>query len=134
MNLPVAILCGGMGTRLYPLTRNTPKSMVEVLGEPFIAHQLRLLKASGVERVVLCVGHYGESVRDYTGAGERFGLTVDYSFDGPVLLGTAGAIRKALPLLGNEFFVIYGDSYLPCDYRTIASHFQASRKQALMCV
>jgi NDP-sugar pyrophosphorylase family protein len=134
MNLPVAILCGGMGTRLYPLTQNRPKSMVEVLGEPFIAHQLRLLKASGVEKVVLCAGHYGESLRDYTGDGKRFGLTVDYSFDGPALLGTAGAIRQALPLLGHEFFVIYGDSYLPCDYRTIANRFQAFRKQALMSV
>jgi N-acetyl-alpha-D-muramate 1-phosphate uridylyltransferase len=134
MNLPVAILCGGMGTRLYPLTQHRPKSLVEVLGEPFLAHQLRLLKASGIERVVLCTGHYGENLRDYTGDGKRFGLTVDYSFDGPVLLGTGGAIRQALPLLGSEFFVLYGDSYLPCDYQAIANRFHRSEKQALMSV
>jgi MurNAc alpha-1-phosphate uridylyltransferase len=134
MSLPIAILCGGMGTRLYPLTQYRPKSLVEVLGEPFIAHQLRLLKSSGVQRVVLCTGHYGEILRECTGDGARFGLEVDYSFDGPKLLGTAGAIRHALPLLGNEFFVLYGDSYLPCEYEAIARCFHASRKQALMTV
>ena len=134
MSLPVAILCGGMGTRLYPLTQQRPKALIEILGEPFLAHQLRLLKASGVEKVVLLVGHYGESLRDYAGDGGRFGLTVEYSFDGPVLLGTAGAVRQALPLLGDEFFVLYGDSYLPCDYRAVARCFHAAGKQALMTV
>jgi NDP-sugar pyrophosphorylase family protein len=123
-----------MGTRLYPLTQHRPKSLVEVLGEPFIAHQLRLLKASGLERVVLCIGHQGASLRDYTGNGKHFGLKVDYSVDGPMLLGTGGAVRQALPLLGDEFFVLYGDSYLPCDYETIGRHFQTSGKQALMTV
>lgn len=128
MSLPVAILCGGMGTRLYPLTQNIPKSLVEVAGEPFLFHQLRLLRSVGTEKVVLCAGRFGQALRDQVRGGEHFGLSVEYSFDGPVLLGTAGAVRQALPLLGEEFFVLYGDSYLPCDYQAIERHFSASGK------
>ena len=134
MSLPAAILCGGMATRLYPLTEAIPKALIDVAGEPFLAHQLRLLKASGIHKVVLCAGHLGETLRDYAGDGSRFGLAIEYSFDGPVLLGTAGALKLALPLLGDEFFVLYGDSYLPCDYAAIARGFEASGKQALMTV
>jgi NDP-sugar pyrophosphorylase family protein len=134
MSLPAAILCGGMATRLYPLTQAIPKALVDVAGEPFLSHQLRLLKASGIQKVVLCAGHLGEMLRDYAGDGGRFGLKVDYSFDGPALLGTAGALKQAIPLLGDQFFVLYGDSYLPCDYRAVARSFQESGKQALMTV
>jgi NDP-sugar pyrophosphorylase family protein len=134
MTAPAAILCGGLGTRLGPLTANKPKALVEIVGEPFIAHQLRLLKASGVTRAVLCVGYGAEMIRDYVAGGARFGVTVDYCHDGPRLLGTAGALRKALPLLGDEFFVLYGDSYLPCDYAAVWKRFRESGKQALMTV
>ena len=112
---PVAILGGGLATRLRPLTDRIPKALVDVNGEPFIAHQMRLLRSNGVERVVYCAGYRGEMIREYTGDGARFGLEVEYSFDGPAPLGTAGAIKRALPLLGESFFVLYGDSYLPCD-------------------
>jgi NDP-sugar pyrophosphorylase family protein len=134
MSLPAAILCGGMATRLYPLTQAIPKALIEVAGEPFLAHQLRLLKASGIQNVVLCAGHLGEMLQDFADDGSRFGLKVDYSFDGPVLLGTAGALRQALPHLGDLFFVLYGDSYLPCDYSDIACKFRESGKQAMMTV
>ncbi len=131
---PVAILAGGLGTRLYPLTERTPKALVEVNGEPFLAHQLRLLRARGIERVVLCIGQHGERIREYAGEGARFGFEIDYSFDGPVLLGTAGAVRRALPLLGDAFFVVYGDSYLPCSYRDVADAFRAAGQLGLMTV
>jgi NDP-sugar pyrophosphorylase family protein len=134
MSLPVAILCGGLGTRLYPLTQNKPKALVEICGEAFLAHQLRLLQSSGIEKAVLCLGNHGEMLRDYAGDGRQFGLRVEYSFDGPLLLGTAGAVRKALPLLGDEFFVMYGDSYLLCDYQHVERQFHASGKPALMTV
>lgn len=134
MSLPTAILCGGLGTRLYPLTQSRPKALVEVLGEPFIAHQLRLLAENGIQRVVLCVGHHGDQIRDFVGDGSRFGVQADYSIDGPTLLGTAGAIRQALPLLGPAFFVVYGDSYLPCDYQAVARTFATSGKPGLMTV
>jgi NDP-sugar pyrophosphorylase family protein len=132
--LPVAILAGGLGTRLHPVTRAIPKALVEINGEPFIAHQLRLLRARGIERVVLCVAHLGEMVRDFVGDGARFALAVEYSFDGPTLLGTAGALRQALRLLGDAFFVLYGDSYLPCDYQAVEEAFRSSGKPALMTV
>jgi N-acetyl-alpha-D-muramate 1-phosphate uridylyltransferase len=123
--LTVAILAGGRATRLGSMTENTPKSLIELSGEPFVAHQLRLLQAKGVRRVVLCVGHLGALIQRAIGNGSRFGLQVDYSFDGSTLLGTAGAIRNALPKLGESFFVMYGDSYLPCDYAAIARDFES---------
>jgi N-acetyl-alpha-D-muramate 1-phosphate uridylyltransferase len=132
--LPVAILAGGLATRLRPVTDTIPKALVEINGEPFLAHQLRLLRRSGVERVVLCTGYRGEQVRDFAGDGRAFGLDVQYSSDGPQLLGTAGAIRRALPLVGPNFFVLYGDSYLPCDYSAVEMSFLASGRSGLMTV
>jgi len=132
--LPVAILAGGLSTRLRPLTEKIPKSLLQVNGEPFIAHQLRLLRANGVRRVVLCVGHLGEMIRDVLRDGGAYGVEVDYSFDGASLLGTAGAVKNALPKLGDAFFVLYGDSYLVCDYAAIARSFSSSGKLALMTV
>jgi N-acetyl-alpha-D-muramate 1-phosphate uridylyltransferase len=132
--LTVAILAGGLATRLRPLTETVPKSLLEVNGAPFAVHQLRLLQAKGIRRVVLCVGHLGTLVQRAIGDGFSLGLEVDYSFDGPVLLGTAGAIRNALPKLGNSFFVMYGDSYLPCDYAAIARNFESAEGLAMMTV
>jgi len=134
MRFPVAILAGGLGTRLRPLTEKLPKALLEINGEPFIAHQLRLLRSNDIGHVVICVGYGAESIRKSVGDGARFGLKVDYSFDGPRLLGTAGAIKKALPLLGNAFFVLYGDSYLPCDYLSVQRSFEANHRLALMTV
>lgn len=132
--LTVAILAGGLATRLRPVTERVPKSLLEVNGEPFALHQLRLLHAKGIRRVVLCVGHLGALVERAIGDGEALGLQVDYSFDGPSLLGTAGAIRNALPKLGDAFFVMYGDSYLPCDYAAIARSFESRRALAMMTI
>ena len=132
--LPVAILAGGLATRLRPLTETIPKSLVEINGEPFLWHQLRLLRENGVSRVVLCLSYLGEQVRDSVGDGHDFGLHIDYSFDGSVLLGTAGALKRALPLLGETFLVLYGDSYLPIDLRAVAAAFRLSGKAGLMTV
>jgi NDP-sugar pyrophosphorylase family protein len=132
--LPVAILAGGLATRLKPLTESIPKSLVAIAGEPFIAHQLRLLQKNGIERVVLCVGHLGGMIEEVIGNGNVFGLKVEYSYDGADLMGTAGAVRIALPRLGPSFFVLYGDSYLPCDYRAVQNAFERSGKSGLMTV
>jgi N-acetyl-alpha-D-muramate 1-phosphate uridylyltransferase len=132
--LPVAVLAGGMATRLRPLTRRIPKALVEVHGEPFIAHQLRLLKAQGLERVVICAGYLGDQIQTFVGSGSAFGLEVEFAYDGPLLLGTAGALRRALPLLGESFFVLYGDSYLRCDYRAVQRAFASASAAALMTV
>lgn len=132
--LPVAILAGGLATRLRPITETIPKALVEINGEPFLAHQLRLLRHSGLERAVLCIGYRGEQVQHFAGDGRAFGLLVEYASDGPQLLGTGGAIRRALPLLGENFFVLYGDSYLPCDYAAVERSFLGEGKSGLMTV
>jgi NDP-sugar pyrophosphorylase family protein len=132
--IPVAILAGGLATRLRPITEKIPKSLVPVAGKPFLAHQLELLYSRGIRRAVLCIGYLGEMIQREFGDGEKFGVKLDYSFDGPKLLGTGGAIKRALPLLAEEFFVLYGDSYLPVDYAPIAEFFHRSDKPGLMTV
>ncbi|MDB6165068.1 MAG: Nucleotidyl transferase [Lacunisphaera sp.] len=133
-NLPVAILAGGLATRLRPITEKIPKLLVEVAGEPFFSHQLRLLKKAGFTRVVLCVGYLGEKIAEQYGDGAKWGVHIDYSFDGEKLLGTGGALIRALPKLGEAFYVLYGDSYLPIDYHAVGRAFLTSGKLGLMTV
>ena len=134
LEIPVAVLAGGLATRLRPITEKIPKSLIPVAGKPFLAHQLELLRSRGIRRVVLCVGYLGEMIQREFGDGSAFGLRLDYAFDGPKLLGTGGALKRALPLLGMEFFVLYGDSYLPIEYRPIAEFFRRSGKLGCMTV
>jgi NDP-sugar pyrophosphorylase family protein len=134
MSLPVAIVAGGLATRLYPITKNIPKSLVDVAGKPFIVRQLNYLKRQNITRVVLCLGYLGEQVEKLVGDGSAFALDVRYSWDGPRLLGTGGALKRALPLLEEQFIVFYGDSYLPIDLKAVERNFLASGKPALMTV
>jgi NDP-sugar pyrophosphorylase family protein len=129
---PVAILAGGRGTRLGALVRDTPKPLVEVAGEPFLFHQLRLLRDHGARRVVLCVGYLGEQFEAAVGTGSPFALDVRYSHDEEP--GTASALRGALPLLGDEFLVLYGDTYLRIDYADVARTLRSGGLPALMTV
>jgi NDP-sugar pyrophosphorylase family protein len=131
---PVAILAGGLATRLRPATDEVPKGLLRVAGEPFLVHQLRLLRSEGFHNIVLCVGHLGEIIKTKIGSGNKLGLQITYSFDGPALLGTGGALNRALPMLGERFVVVYGDSYMPVDYAAIVEAFVLSRKPALMTV
>jgi NDP-sugar pyrophosphorylase family protein len=132
--LPVVILAGGLATRLRPITEKIPKALVEVAGRPFLAHQLALLRSHRVTEVILCVGYLGEMIQEIFGDGSEHGIRIRYSYDGPALLGTGGAIRKALPLLPQSFFVLYGDSYLPIDYQGVAQAYAKSGRPALMTV
>jgi NDP-sugar pyrophosphorylase family protein len=132
--LPVAILAGGLATRLGPLTTNIPKSLIPIHGEPFVAHQLRLLQRSGIQHVILCVGHLGNMIEQAIGDGKAFGVKVDYSYDGATRLGTAGAVKGALGKLGEKFFVMYGDSYLVCNYAEVAQEFLQRGQLGLMTV
>jgi len=134
MSLPIAILAGGMATRLMPITEKIPKSLVDINGKPFISHQLRLLRSKGIVKVIICAGYLGEMIQDFVGDGSRFDIQVEYSFDGGCLLGTGGAVKKALARLGESFFVLYGDSYLPCDYKEVQAAFKGSGKKGLMTV
>ena len=131
---PVVILAGGIATRLRPITEKIPKSLVEVGGKPFIAQQLNLLKSHGVHSVIISAWYKGELIREYVGDGRRFGLDVQFVFDGESPLGTGGAVRQALSLLDGPFFVLYGDSYLPCDYADIQAFYNRQAQPGLMTV
>jgi N-acetyl-alpha-D-muramate 1-phosphate uridylyltransferase len=131
---PVCILAGGRGSRLGVAVAATPKPLLSVAGRPFLFHQLDLLKHHGAERVVLCIGYLGDQIRDAIGDGSTFGLDVRYSEDGPAPIGTAGAIRKAAPLLGERFLVLYGDTYLRIDYGDVDQAAIRSGMPALMTV
>jgi NDP-sugar pyrophosphorylase family protein len=125
-DIPVALLAGGLATRLRPITQTIPKALAPVAGRPFIDHQLDLLRRHGIRRVVMCLGYLGEMVEAHLGDGASRGMTISYSYDGKILLGTGGAIRRALPMLGDLFWVMYGDSYMDIDYRAVLAHFDAN--------
>jgi NDP-sugar pyrophosphorylase family protein len=130
---PVCILAGGVGTRLGERVRDTPKPLLEVAGEPFLLHQLRLLGLNGAREVVMCVGYLGERIEQRIGR-ERFGVQIAYSYDAPGLDGTLGAIRRAVGRLGPRFLVLYGDTYLRIDYRAVARAWEDSGLAAMMTV
>jgi len=131
---PVILLAGGEATRLRPVTEKIPKSLVDVAGKPFIEHQLRLLAANGVSRVIICAGYLGAQLRDFVGDGRRYGLSAEFVFDGDKPLGTGGAVKKAAPLAGDIFFVMYGDSYLTEPFAPVENYFRSGGKPALMTV
>ena len=131
--MQVAILAGGLATRLGGLSKNQPKSMIRIQGKPFLAYQLELLKKAGIEEIVVCIGHLGEQIETYFGGGERHGVRLGYSVE-ETLLGTAGALKNAGPLLDDPFLVMYGDSYLPIDFRSVMRYFESEDKLALMTV
>lgn len=131
---PVMILAGGLATRLRPITEKIPKALLQVAGKPFVFHQLHYLRRQGIRRVILCTGYLGDQIEEVVGNGTAFDLEVDYSPDGPMLLGTGGAIRKALSLVQSPFFVLYGDSFLPIRYKDVEDYFIKSGKPALMTV
>jgi MurNAc alpha-1-phosphate uridylyltransferase len=132
--VPVAILAGGRATRLHPLTETVPKALVDVAGRPFVEHQLALLRRRGLRRAVLCLGYLGEQVQAHLGDGARFGIALAYSHDGASPRGTGGALRHALPLLGEQCFVMYGDAYLDIDYEDMLADFLRRPEPGLMAV
>ena len=134
MTLPIAILAGGNATRLRPISEVVPKILLEVAGKPFVYHQIELLKHYGISRFIFCIGYLGEQIERELGNGSLLGVTIDYSYDGKSLLGTGGAIVKALPILGDNFFITYGDSYLQCNYPQIERSFFKANKLGLMTI
>ncbi len=133
--IQVVILAGGLGTRLQSVAPNTPKAIVPVAGRAFVEHQFDLLRNCGLTRVLLCIGHFGEKIIAHVGDGSRFGMNVSYVQEDPrSLLGTGGALVNALPKIESEFVVMYGDSYLPVDYRDFVSKSRAQKRRAVMSV
>jgi MurNAc alpha-1-phosphate uridylyltransferase len=131
---PVAILAGGLATRLRPITEKIPKSLILIERKPFIEYQLSYLKKQGIKKVILCVGHHGAKIKKKLGNGKKFSIEILYSFDGHKPLGTGGALVKALPLLGENFFILYGDSFVLANYKVLQSQFILKKKKALMTV
>jgi NDP-sugar pyrophosphorylase family protein len=132
--LPVVILAGGLGTRLGPVTEHIPKLLADIAGRPFAEYQLDALQPQGVTHVVYCLGHLGEQVIGELGDGRRWNMHFDFVMDGPVLLGTGGALHRAIPVAGERFFVLYGDSLLTCDFAAIERVYEASGRACLMTV
>jgi NDP-sugar pyrophosphorylase family protein len=130
------ILAGGLGTRLYPATETVPKCLIEVAGRPFAHWQLDWLASEGVERVVYSIGHRGAMVQSALGDGRAFGVDITYVDEGDDLVGTGGAVRLALDrgALEEEFFVLYGDSYLSIDLDAVQDDFHTRTPDALMTV
>jgi NDP-sugar pyrophosphorylase family protein len=131
---PVAILAGGLATRLRPISESIPKSMIEISNKPFVDWQLSLLSRQGIKKVVFCLSYKSQLIQNYVGDGSKFSLSVEYSFDGAQQLGTGGAIKNALNLLGDNFMVLYGDSYLELDYVQAQKSFEVCGKPAMMTI
>jgi len=132
--MQIVILCGGKATRLYPLTKKISKSMLKIAGKPFLEHQINLLKKNGIRDIILCVGYKAEQIKKYFKNGEKFGVKIKYSSDGKKLLGTGGALKKAEDLLEDSFLVMWGDSYLPFNFRKAIKFFKKYNKLGLMTV
>lgn len=131
IDIPFVLLAGGLATRLHPITKTIPKSLVMVAGKPFLQHQLELLNKYQVKHVVLCIGHFGYMIEETFGD-QFLNIKLTYSYDGDVLLGTGGAINRTIDKLGDRFAVMYGDSYLPLDYAKIVSYFDNHHANGLM--
>jgi N-acetyl-alpha-D-muramate 1-phosphate uridylyltransferase len=132
--MQVAVIAGGKGTRLFPLTKDLPKPMVPVNGKPFLEYEINLLKNNGISDFVFCVGYLGRVIQGYFGDGEELGVRIRYSFDGEKPLGVIGALKSAEPLLEESFFMTYADCYLRADYENAMRKFRNSGRLGLMFV
>lgn len=132
--MQIVILCGGLATRLYPLTKKIPKSMIRIEGKPFLEHQLDLLKKNKIKNILLCIGYKGEQIKKYFGSGKKFGVKIRYSREKKKLLGTAGALKNAEKLLDDAFLVMWGDSYLPFDFQGAIKFFKKFNNLGLLTV
>ena len=130
----MVILAGGMGTRMKEYSQDAPKSMILISGKPFLQYQIELLREKGIRRILLCIGHLGDQVKAYFGSGEKFDVNIHYSEEGEKLLGTGGALKKAEPFLDDNFFLMWGDSYLLLDYQDIWKTFFKTRCDGLMVI
>ena len=128
MKLPLAILAGGLGKRLGRKTIHNPKALMDVAGKPFISRQLTYLSNQGFKNIVICTAHLGKKIKDYVGNGSKYNLNVLYSDDGNMPLGTGGSIKKASKILDKDFFVLYGDSFLPINFSLVEKAFFDEKK------
>jgi len=127
------ILAGGAGTRLRPLTLNTPKPMIDINGKPFLLYIIEELKKYNAQDIVLCIGYLPEKFQEFFGDGSKFGVKISYSVE-KEFLGTAGAIKLAEKYLSDDFLVLNGDTYLPLNFADVYQEFEAANKSGLIVV
>ena len=116
------------------LTKDIPKSLLTIKGKPFIYYQLFQLIDQGITEVFLCLGHLGEKIENYITMDLNLELEIKFVYDGNSVLGTGGSILNAIKYLPNEFFVLYGDSYLNINYRAVYNEYILSNKHALLTI
>jgi NDP-sugar pyrophosphorylase family protein len=120
--LKVAVLAGGRGTRLGPLTRDLPKPMIPIGGRPFLERVIESFAERGLRDFALLIGYRGEVIEKHFGDGRRLAVRIVYSREREPL-GTGGAVREARHLLGDRFLLTYGDVYRRFDYdRFVRAH------------
>lgn len=135
--IQVVVLMGGLGTRLKEFTKECPKPLVDVCGTPFFDYQLNLMKNWGFRKFVFLIGYRAEMIEEYYGDGSKYGISIEYCYDGETLLGTGGAVRRALSRLEEDFLLMYGDSFMDIDFEeTIYRYFRGKEQgmHALMTV
>ena len=136
-DIQVAVLMGGLGTRLKEFTKECPKPLVDVEGRPFFDYSLKLLMHHGFRKFLFLIGYRAEMIEEYYGDGSRLGISITYCYDGKELLGTGGAVRRAYDLLEDDFLLMYGDSFMDIDYEeTVYRYFEGKQRgmKALMTV
>ena len=132
--MQIAIICGGLATRLRNLAESTPKAMIDINGKPFLEYQIEMLKKQNIKDIVLCVGHLSDKIKDYFGDGKKFGVDIKYSYDGEKKLGPMGAIKNAEPFLKKDFFIMYGDSYIFVDFKDVYNFYKKNDEHVTMVV
>jgi len=132
--MQMVILCGGLATRLGGIAKDIPKSMIKIKDKPFLWYQIQNIKKSGIKDIVLCVGHLSEQIENYFKKGEKFDVNIKYSYDKDKPLGPIGALKKAEKILQNNFFIMYGDSYVFVDFKQLSEYFIKQKTDALMVV
>jgi len=118
------ILAAGLGTRLYPLTKDMPKCMVSIGGKPLIVHQLDWMRRNGIMDIAINLHHFPEKITSYLGDGSSFGVKITYSHEKEIM-GTAGGVKKKENFFDQPFLVFYGDEYTNLDLRVLQSFHEA---------
>ena len=132
--MQAVILAGGLGTRVQSRIGPGPKSMLLIREKPFLEYQLNLLRKNGIREILLCVGYLSELIEQHFGDGKNFGVKLTYSYEKEKLLGTGGALRNALPLLEESFYLLYGDSYLEISFPEVYHSFERQDCPVLITV
>lgn len=131
--MQVAILAGGRGTRLSPLTQSIPKPLVNIHGRPFLEYQIEWLRRCGFNRFLMLVGYLAEAIERHFQDGRRWEVTIAYSCERSPM-GTAGALKFAASRLEDQFLLLNGDTYLPINYAQMAARFSTCNGTGLMAV